>query len=83
MQEANFVADSLLEEAGFELAVPPRTKQLWGAFQVVIAVWDKCLRFSCRRLRFDNVQQSFLQSGTDGSNPASLQLPPAASRQRN
>ena len=31
---------SPLEEAGFELAVPPRTERLWGAFQVVIAVWD-------------------------------------------
>ena len=25
MQEANFVADSVLEEAGFELPVPPKT----------------------------------------------------------
>ena len=31
MQEANFVADSLLEEDGFELAVPPRRERLWAA----------------------------------------------------
>jgi nucleotide-binding universal stress UspA family protein len=34
-----FVADSPLEEDGFELAVPPRRERLWAATQAAIAVW--------------------------------------------
>jgi hypothetical protein len=33
-------ADSLAEEDGFELAVPPRRERLWAATQASIAVSD-------------------------------------------
>jgi hypothetical protein len=67
-----FAADSPLEEDGFELVVPPRTKRLRegpGGSHLGLGPDLNWFRFSCRRPGWPASSRALCRSGTGGSNP--------------
>jgi hypothetical protein len=65
-------ADSPLEEDGFELVVPPRTKRLRegpGGSHLGLGPDLNWFRFSCRRPGWPASSRALCRSGTGGSNP--------------
>jgi hypothetical protein len=71
-----FAPDSLLEQGGFELAVPPRTERPWETQPG----YHRDVEPETRTSRLGMPSRAFRSSGTEGSNPPSSSGESANSR---